>query len=643
VLFRSDKSRKERKDDDKNNNNERVRISKRSFVLSIVFISVIAISLITIGPISNSFISSSNAAGPQSPSSPPSNAAGPQSPSSPPSNAAGPQSPSSPPSKSPSSTTSSSSPTTSSNSPSSQSSAPSTTAAGGAAIKPTPQSAGPPSKAVISRAVAITTKALHEVNEFIDSNIVFAKALLACGDAIKQLHEGGSVGGPAEDECARAVAEYFEEHPEIIDAINQGICKSLPFHQLCGKQCVDTSKNPNCGACNNDCSDATQHPSGQVCSLVSGSSIGYACTCPDGQKSCGTGVCMDLQTSSTNCNACGYDCSINYGSGSICQSGTCACPSDKELFNGACVPKCTSDQERINGICEPKQCPYSGQENINGKCVCPAGTEFIFNACIPCGPGSTSQQNGVCVTCPPDKPNTCNNECINLNSPESCGTESCNDLKSCGAPTGGTATCNNGQCKQECPAGEVVQNGACAPCPAGEVVQNGACAPCPAGEVPNAAGDACQSCPSGQTACDGQCVDLSSPQSCGTSTAPGQCTIQQCQNPSGGTAACTNGQCSTTTCTIPGAPGTPSAPGIVCNGACVNPGFDANCGKCDRQCDRPIMKCGTDHSDPTGFACIPLQPPCPLGQGLCPTGATNPDGSPMLTCHILPCPGVLSP
>jgi hypothetical protein len=71
-----------------------------------------------------------------------------------------------------------------------------------------------------------------------------------------------------------------------------------------------------------------------------------------------------------------------------------------------------------------------------------------------------------CKQCPPGQ-TKCNGECIDLSNPISCGT-SCDDLKQCQTPVGGTAACNNGECSGICPAGQEVFNGKCEDkCPEG--------------------------------------------------------------------------------------------------------------------------------------------------------------------------------
>jgi hypothetical protein len=41
----------------------------------------------------------------------------------------------------------------------------------------------------------------------------------------------------------------------------------------------------------------------------------------------------------------------------------------------------------------------------------------------------------------------------------------CDDIKQCAVPTGGSATCSNGECSQICPEGMIAQNGQCVSCP----------------------------------------------------------------------------------------------------------------------------------------------------------------------------------
>jgi hypothetical protein len=333
-----------------------------------------------------------------------------------------------------------------------------------------------------------------------------------------------------------------------------------------------------------------------------------------------------FQADPFNCGGCGSD------------NPQFVCNSDEECISGHCTKLECSPEQQItsqkqalsnanqnpttngagtNGIGCNNQCCYAPANGSpvcnNDICgfTCNTGFTQCSNECIDtssdasncgaCGHACTADQTCSDGTCKPKCPTgqaDCNGQCIDLSDPKSCGT-TCDNLIQCAAPTGGTASCVAGDCKQTCPDGQVLMNGACAPCP------------------------------SGQTACDNQCLDLTNPQSCGTSTSPGQCTIQQCQNPTDGTAVCSNGQCSTTTCTLNSFP---PGPGIICNGACSPPASNANCGRCDRQCNPETQICNTDSNDPTGFSCQPKTPPCPTpGQQLCQTG-TNPDGTPHLSC-----------
>jgi hypothetical protein len=169
------------------------------------------------------------------------------------------------------------------------------------------------------------------------------------------------------------------------------------------------------------------------------------------------------------------------------------------------------------------------------------------------------------------------------------------------------------------------------------------CAPCTSGQICTAdssdpAGFSCQTCPSGQTACNGQCVDLNSPTSCGTSTSPGQCSIQQCAAPAGGTATCNNGQCGQTCPSgqepfnnqcVPVCPsGTTRDPTtgqcsncpagqMSCNGQCVDSSDNAHCGACNAPCGFTQV-CQADSSAASGFSCQS----CPSGQFLDSSGTS---------------------
>lgn len=103
----------------------------------------------------------------------------------------------------------------------------------------------------------------------------------------------------AQEVCYAGVCEcdhYFDGH-NYHEAPHDG--------GMCGHDCRDFTLDPNCGACNVDCSG------GKTCQ-------NEACACPAGQTDC-SGTCADLQTDEGHCGSCSIACS----GGQTCVAGTC--------------------------------------------------------------------------------------------------------------------------------------------------------------------------------------------------------------------------------------------------------------------------------------------------------------------------------
>jgi hypothetical protein len=104
---------------------------------------------------------------------------------------------------------------------------------------------------------------------------------------------------------------------------------------------------------------------------VSGSGpncTGPNCTpegCNPGQNKCGE-VCIDLQTDTANCGACGRACTA----GLACGGGNCQCPDQGAFCDGACFPR----TDRTH--CGPSCATCAGQQVCDGKCVDPPAPEF---------------------------------------------------------------------------------------------------------------------------------------------------------------------------------------------------------------------------------------------------------------------------
>lgn len=117
--------------------------------------------------------------------------------------------------------------------------------------------------------------------------------------------------------------------------------------------------------------------------LLLGSSAGDAKKkrkkCKKGKKNCGK-RCVDLQTDSVNCGACGNACP----GGQTCSGGTCACPANQSFVAGACIPRfgCTLDLD----TCEvgKKACPQFTNES-DARCYVSAGGEPFCGTRLECG------------------------------------------------------------------------------------------------------------------------------------------------------------------------------------------------------------------------------------------------------------------
>lgn len=146
--------------------------------------------------------------------------------------------------------------------------------------------------------------------------------------------------------------------------------------------CVDSS-NSNCGACGNVCSG------GMGC--VSGS-----CQCPPNQTNCG-GTCADTLTDANNCGSCAHVCP----SGQICQSGACVattkgngqpCVSGTECTSTHCADGVCCDAA-CTGVCQA--CSAAKTGGINGICAPVLDGTDPNNACADQGAASCGT-NGFC-------------------------------------------------------------------------------------------------------------------------------------------------------------------------------------------------------------------------------------------------------
>ena len=140
-----------------------------------------------------------------------------------------------------------------------------------------------------------------------------------------------------------------------------------PGESCCGGVCIDTqSDTGHCGACGNTCSV------GQICSFG-------ACQCPSGQTNC-FGLCVDLSNDSSNCGICGSVCGPNES----CSAGTCSCDtgfSDCIAGNG-CETSTSSDANNCGGC--GNVCAI-GASCVSSVCQCPPGELICFGICTNLG------------------------------------------------------------------------------------------------------------------------------------------------------------------------------------------------------------------------------------------------------------------
>jgi hypothetical protein len=315
---------------------------------------------------------------------------------------------------------------------------------------------------------------------------------------------------------------------------------------LCNGACIDTqSDTANCGACGHACSGATPYcQSGQ-------------CTCPSPYTVCGN-QCVPLDGSPDNCGACGNKCT----GGTACAGGKCVClGSNQQLCSGVCVTT-GSDPQNCGGcgnVCtDIKQC-------VGGSCTCPSGTSDCggvckslktdSNNCGSCGNACTGGEqcsNGQCVC--PSWLKDCGGTCVDTNSDAnncgSCGT-TCSSDKMC---AGGGCQCNYLASWVDCGGGVCVNLGTdpnnCGNCGVA----------CTGGKI--CSSNFCQ-CPAGVADCGGTCAD--------TKTDPAHC--GSCNIACAPTQDCVSSACVCKT-------------GLtLCGQSCVNVQTDSsNCGKCGQTC-----------------------------------------------------------
>ncbi|MDF1562486.1 MAG: hypothetical protein P1V51_05555 [Deltaproteobacteria bacterium] len=309
--------------------------------------------------------------------------------------------------------------------------------------------------------------------------------------------------------------------------------------------------------------------------------------CEAGRELCGS-ICVDLQTDSAHCGACGEVCSAP----ETCGAGSCQrlCAGDEVLCEGACIDPLT----------DLAHCGASG--DCSGA-----------SAGLTCGAGELCDGAGACApTCAAGRV-LCGGACI----------DPATDRDHCGA----SGDCSGASAGLTCAAGELCDGaGACAAtCQAGMIVCGGQCVDpavderyCGAtncaggvGGVACAPGERClsglcePSCPAGQLACDGACIDpLTDRTHCGASDCAGGAAGVDCA-PDGvcdGTGSCS------TVC---------AGSLLLCGDQCIDPATDERyCGASGNCLDVAMGEvCGASERCESG-TCTPVGA-CPAGQLLC--------------------------
>lgn len=176
--------------------------------------------------------------------------------------------------------------------------------------------------------------------------------------------------------------------------------------------------------------------------------MGFASSCLPNERPCPAG-CADVQSSVTNCGACGVACAA----GQICQAGACIDPCAPGL--GWCAGQCVSllDDAGNCGACGNACAP--GQACVNGACgICEQ------TVCMgPTGPQCVSLADSLSHC------GACNNACP---VGDICAGGAC--VLDCGTLTACDRTCvdlqsddaNCGGCGTACAAGQVCSAGVCA-------------------------------------------------------------------------------------------------------------------------------------------------------------------------------------
>jgi hypothetical protein len=311
-----------------------------------------------------------------------------------------------------------------------------------------------------------------------------------------------------------------------------------------------------------------------------------------------SGTCVDEQTDSSNCGACGHACT----GGQTCQAGACACLAPAVSCSGTCVDEQTSLSNC--GACGTA-CA-TGAACTAGACVCPTTNPDA------CGASCTNKQT--------DSSNcgTCGNVCL---TGQACASGTCTSTTSClnTAPTCGGSVINSCTSQDYCGA-----SGNCQGANAGMVCDNPIGATCIAGVC---------GCQPGQGNVSGYCTDCASMNMilCGTACVSPTSSQTNCGasgNCQGANAGvnCTGGNCTSGVCSCPVGTGE-----ILCASGCIDPATSStNCGATGNcQGTNAGIAC-TSGAICNGTTCVST-PANPCGYSGC-TTAPNNEGYGFMCC-----------
>lgn len=465
------------KDSNKDDKNNKITISKRTIILSLVVIVSISVLLIMSGPLSSSLLSSlspvkiKQVRAQQQPSSRP-------------------QQPTSR-SQQPSSSSSSPSSSTSTITAPSSFSAPSQSSTAASPSSPTVTSS--PSSSAAFRACALGGFVSCPIPAQREQQRECANEALA--EETSGFKDCQTEENAAKPFCIAGVLAVFCLQMRHC----QTTCECPSPTRECNNDCVDISTNTNCGACGNDCS-VQPNPTGSTCQIT-GSTI--ACQCPTGQQPCGNPAqCVDTSTFTTNsnCGACGVTCTGGQTCTSTGQGYSCQCPKGQVFFTGLnkCVPECTGDlvRDQNTGECVCPTLPGGTLSQCGDKCVDLSTDNSNCGACNHVCPARSTCQSSSCQCTDP------NEELVNINGQEQCatkcpsgatrdssGTCRCSDpvtQQVCGATATDPGTCtdittanNCGACGVVC---QIVTPGPQPSCVRDPISSTYSCSPCPQGQ-----------------------------------------------------------------------------------------------------------------------------------------------------------------